>query len=504
MAIKYKPGGVSVAIGRSQDVTVPPRVFRARLECLHFDTDKCFLLPMSIPGIRNIKTYYDRHPGLTVLVNGHTDLVGDAQYNLQLSNERARSVAAYLQNKVDDWMPLYSAPIASKRWSYTEDQNMLFKVTDADGDPYYSGLITGMNDDATRDACRRFQSDSGLATDGQLGPVTRRALVTRYMELEGTSLPTSATLVMHGCGLHHPIDPTARADQGNRRVELFLFDGPVDPPAEDPCPAPGCKQYLQWVGQAIEDVDLCKPAAGVCATFFVGTTQNDDQLALARRWVQSIVAGVGDPRRAQLATLLSTRDLFNQVMVFERTIALVEKFDSPPPLGGIDLPTMVWVTRALADTGGTQAVRFYGVDDSEHAMTITADELDHCRLGTVEDPSLRQAVVTDDPSDPDLVALANLLDAMRRSSYQALYLCAVGGGRGVDQIATRLAPLIDKIVYYNDAPLVLATDDAGALVEPQVGEATAAQGQDYHGAPVALRAADTSTFLPGCERRAMP
>lgn len=88
--------------------------------------------------------------------------------------------------------------------------------------------------------------------------------------------------------------------------------------------------------------------------------------------VQAIVAGVGDPKRAQLATLLSTRDLFNQVMVFERTIAANEKFDSPPPLGGRDLPTMVWITRALADTGGTQAVRFYGVDDSEHAMTVIA------------------------------------------------------------------------------------------------------------------------------------
>src|SRR5262249_33440503 len=143
MATKYKPGGITVTIGKSQDVSLPPRVFRGRLECMHFDTDKSFLLPMSIPGIRNIKTYYDQHPGLTVMLNGHTDLVGDAQYNFQLSDERATSVSAYLQNKVDDWMKWYGSPIQSKRWSYTEDQNMLSKLTDASGAPYYSGAITG-------------------------------------------------------------------------------------------------------------------------------------------------------------------------------------------------------------------------------------------------------------------------------------------------------------------------------------------------------------------------
>jgi hypothetical protein len=258
MATKYEPGGVKVTIGRSQDVSLPPRVFRGRATCMHFDTDKSFLLPSSVTGVRNIILFHERHPGMTMLVNGHTDLVGDAQYNLQLSVERAKAVAAYVQDKVDDWLPWYQSPNQSKRWSYTEDQHMLATITDAAGTPYYAGPVTGVNDAATQAAARRFQIDNGLDSDGQLGPRTRRVLVGKYMSLDGTSLPAGAQLEIHGCGKFHPIDLTTAADQDNRRVEIFLFDGPVDPPPQDPCPAPGCTQYPQWVGNPLEDIDLCQ------------------------------------------------------------------------------------------------------------------------------------------------------------------------------------------------------------------------------------------------------
>jgi N-acetyl-anhydromuramyl-L-alanine amidase AmpD len=257
MTTKYKPGGVTVTIGRSQNVALPPRVFRGRATCMHFDTDKSFLLPPSVNGVRNIVTFFNRHPDTNMLVNGHTDLVGDSQYNLQLSNERAAAVAAYLMNKVDDWLAWYSASIPSKRWSCLEDQYMLQTICDAQGAPYYTGPTTGYADPATQDAVKRFQADNGLAS-GQLDNDTRRALITKYMALEGTSLPATTTLVQHGCGKFHPIDPTAAADQGNRRVEIFLFDGPIDPPPQTTCPAGGCKEYLAWVGNPDEDIDLCQ------------------------------------------------------------------------------------------------------------------------------------------------------------------------------------------------------------------------------------------------------
>src|SRR5262249_612763 len=71
------------------------------------------------------------------------------------------------------------------------------------------------------------------------------------------SLPSGTPIVQHGCGKFHPIDATTEADEGNRRVEIFLFDGAVDPSPQNPCPSPGCTQYPQWVSLAGEGVALC-------------------------------------------------------------------------------------------------------------------------------------------------------------------------------------------------------------------------------------------------------
>ena len=129
MTAKYE-SGIKVSIGKSQDVSLPPAVKHGRACCMHFDTDKAFLLPSSVPGVKNIVTFFNTHPGSTMLINGHADKVGDPQYNLQLSDERSASVAAYLRQQVDTWLAWYNAPITSKRWSYREDQHMLSTVKD--------------------------------------------------------------------------------------------------------------------------------------------------------------------------------------------------------------------------------------------------------------------------------------------------------------------------------------------------------------------------------------
>ncbi len=50
-----------------------------------------FLLPGAIRGIRGLTSYLNRHAGAQLLVVGHTDTTGDAQYNLTLSVQRAKS-----------------------------------------------------------------------------------------------------------------------------------------------------------------------------------------------------------------------------------------------------------------------------------------------------------------------------------------------------------------------------------------------------------------------------
>jgi len=126
----YNVGGIDIAAGSALTVQIPPRVFLGRMTGLLFDTDKTFLLSRSLAGIRGLRRFYDQHPGVQVLVVGHTDTVGPPQYNLTLSIERAHSIAAYLRDDVDGWMEYYPGRTGSAHWGTIEDQHMLKELTE--------------------------------------------------------------------------------------------------------------------------------------------------------------------------------------------------------------------------------------------------------------------------------------------------------------------------------------------------------------------------------------
>src|SRR5438874_8044214 len=170
----YNVGGIDVAAGSALIVQIPPRVFLGRMTGLLFDTNKTFLLPRSLAGIRGLRRFHDQHPGVQVLVVGHTDTVGPTQYNLTLSIERAHSIAAYLRDDVDGWMEYYPGRTGSAHWGTVEDQHMLKELG------FYSGPVNGSLDGPTREAVRAFQTSKGLTADGSPGQNTRRALVTAY------------------------------------------------------------------------------------------------------------------------------------------------------------------------------------------------------------------------------------------------------------------------------------------------------------------------------------
>ena len=257
--------GLVLATGEHHTIVIPPTLVRVRLVGMLFDTDKTFLLPSAMTGIRRLKQLYDEHMAKTALVSGHTDRAGKTDHNLALSVERARAVAAFLQDDVDDWLPRYQAgKQKSPAWGTCEDQFMLSFLTDGSGKPYLVGALSGKSDGATRAAIHRFQSDSGLA-EGAMNDDTRRRLIERYMGTDGTTLPDDAEVVIHGCGESHPSVPTQDcvALAENRRVEVFFFRGPAKPPPVDPCPASGCAEYPQWVARATQTFDVNSDPEGV-------------------------------------------------------------------------------------------------------------------------------------------------------------------------------------------------------------------------------------------------
>jgi len=67
------------------------------LENVLFETDSYKLMPNSYDELKILLSFLQKNPSIKILIEGHTDNVGDTQYNLLLSKNRAREVYLYLK-----------------------------------------------------------------------------------------------------------------------------------------------------------------------------------------------------------------------------------------------------------------------------------------------------------------------------------------------------------------------------------------------------------------------
>ncbi|MGH1341634.1 MAG: hypothetical protein ACRBN8_08800 [Nannocystales bacterium] len=237
------PGGVEpepVGPGPVGPQPSPSSVVCVRIVGFFFDLEKSFVLPSAMDGIRKIVDEYARCEGFSVLAVGHTDTAGAASYNMDLSLERAMNLLAFLQDDTSAWLAMYDDSVAaSRRWGCLEDLHMLRALG-------FSGRIA------------EFQTAQAIEDDGIIGPITREKLVQSYMGLDETTLPAGVTSVAHGCGEHFPAIETADGQllEDNRRVELFFFDGPVDPLPAAATSGPGSTDHPAWAASASETIDI--------------------------------------------------------------------------------------------------------------------------------------------------------------------------------------------------------------------------------------------------------
>lgn len=68
------------------------------VEGIYFETDKADIKPESSEALEQLATLLDERPELSVYVVGHTDMQGELNYNLGLSDRRARAVVDALAN----------------------------------------------------------------------------------------------------------------------------------------------------------------------------------------------------------------------------------------------------------------------------------------------------------------------------------------------------------------------------------------------------------------------
>lgn len=64
-----------------------------------FKTDSADINSSFYPVLNSVAKVLNKYSNSTVMVSGHTDNTGSADYNLNLSRERAASVASYLQGQ---------------------------------------------------------------------------------------------------------------------------------------------------------------------------------------------------------------------------------------------------------------------------------------------------------------------------------------------------------------------------------------------------------------------
>ncbi|MDP9150094.1 MAG: hypothetical protein M3O36_09160 [Myxococcota bacterium] len=460
-------------------VSVQPCVLRVRLIGGFFDSNKCFVLPAGLQGVRGIVSMYQQRNPSKLLLVGHTDTTGTPDSNDVLSLERAEALRAYLANDVDSWLAWYDAvEPAQKRWGTPEDRAMIGALPDADQrGPGEAPVLW-------------YQRARGLEADGVAGPVTRRSLIGEYMALEGTSLPAGITPVTHGCGENFPRDPTGEGvdDPDNRRVETFFFaeDLGIQPPPPGKNSARGSPQYPEWVKRAKETADYAaqetrvayavrvvdendRPLEGVEVSISTPTgmrTVKTDADGLAQ--VGDAPAGTGS---AQLSTLDTLRGLFADHAMQPRrqtsfpaseavTLLTLKGAADPVALVGGITQTLMIVTRVDLFQDGQYDWQSLSLED-DGPYYLVPDVVG--RLQMHSDAAGRSATVLGRPGDAAAPASGSDAPVWARCDVDSLHNAVFAG-----DVETMLA-------FLRDLPIDPDEDDSRA---PEGGGPPADVGDD--------------------------
>jgi outer membrane protein OmpA-like peptidoglycan-associated protein len=81
-------------------IPVPPKVDEVFVvNNLYYEFDKAIIKPESYPAMDDLVTMLNTYPTLTIEISAHTDAIGSDDYNMKLSEARAKNVVAYLIEK---------------------------------------------------------------------------------------------------------------------------------------------------------------------------------------------------------------------------------------------------------------------------------------------------------------------------------------------------------------------------------------------------------------------
>ncbi len=107
---------------------------KTELRNIFFDYNKATLKPESYPELNRLVEFLKNHPDIKIEISGHTDTLGTFEYNMQLSERRAKAVYDYLVSKgispgrlkTKGYGPLH--PIASNKTAEGRARNRRVEV----------------------------------------------------------------------------------------------------------------------------------------------------------------------------------------------------------------------------------------------------------------------------------------------------------------------------------------------------------------------------------------
>jgi len=93
------PDSVDLCPGTPKGATVNSKGCWALKGMLLFDFDSAMIKPGAYPLLDEVAVIMEKNPEIKGEIRGHTDNVGAEEYNMQLSEKRAKAVDEYLENK---------------------------------------------------------------------------------------------------------------------------------------------------------------------------------------------------------------------------------------------------------------------------------------------------------------------------------------------------------------------------------------------------------------------
>lgn len=233
-----------------------------RMSGMLFPLNKTFLLPAAMEGIRLLAHMYKKLPGAELLAVGHTDTTGNANRNRSLSLQRAEAMIQFITDDVDGWLGYYSKGTDfSRRWGPEEDLAMLSALPPGDLPHYHEDHVEHTLEAATK----RLQEARRLPATGELDRTTREALITEYMAIDGTSLPSGVQAQAHGCGQSFLAVETENdvEELANRRVEVFMFPDGVEPAPVSALSNADSPEYPAWLESIVQERTFRPSATGL-------------------------------------------------------------------------------------------------------------------------------------------------------------------------------------------------------------------------------------------------